>query len=94
MALRIAWSQPAVHDLEAISAFIAEDSPAYASTVIRNLVHRTRNLAKFPRSGRRVPEFDDENIREVIVYGYRLIYHLQIETVLIVAVIHGKRILR
>ena len=47
-------------------------------------------LAQFPRLGRKVPEFDDENVRELIVYSYRIIYRLQGD-VIIAAVIHGKR---
>ena len=50
-------------------------------------------LAQFPRSGRKVPEFDNEDIRELIVYSYRIIYQLQEHEVVIAAVIHGKRVL-
>jgi toxin ParE1/3/4 len=80
--------------LEAIAEYIAEDSPAYAAVVVKNIVHQTRQLSQFPRSGRKVPEFDDENIREVLAYSYRIIYRLQEHEVLIAAVIHGKRILQ
>lgn len=41
-----------------------------------------------------MPEFDDENMRELLVYSYRIIYRLQNDEALIVAVIHGKRILQ
>jgi plasmid stabilization system protein ParE len=41
-----------------------------------------------------VPEFDDENVRELVGYSYRIIYRLQPDEVLIVAVIHGKRVLQ
>jgi toxin ParE1/3/4 len=41
--------------------------------------------------GRRVPELDDENIRERLVYSYRVVYKVQAGRILIVAVIHGKR---
>lgn len=51
-------------------------------------------LARFPRSGRKVPEFDDENIRELLAYSYRIIYRVDEDEVLISAVIHGKRILQ
>ncbi len=54
----------------------------------------TKILARFPRSGRKVPEFDDENVRELIVYSYRIIYRLQDNEVVIAAVIHGKRLLQ
>jgi plasmid stabilization system protein ParE len=83
-----------VQDLETIASYIAQDSPAYAATVVKTIVNQVKTLASFPRSGRKVPEFDDENIRELIAYSYRIIYRLQQEEVLIAAVIHGKRILQ
>jgi toxin ParE1/3/4 len=70
------------------------ESPAYASVVIKNIINQTKMLAHFPHSGRKVPEFDNENIREVQTYSYRIIYQLQPEELLIAAIIHGKRILQ
>jgi toxin ParE1/3/4 len=93
MALRIAWSRRAAQDLENIAEFIAADSPAYAAAVVRKILDRSRHLAQFPHSGRKVPEFDDENIRELVVYSYRVIYRLHSEQILISAIVHGKRIL-
>jgi toxin ParE1/3/4 len=94
MAYRIAWSRRAVQDLDTITDYIAADSPAYAGVVLKNIVNKTRILARFPRAGRKVPEFDDENVRELIVYSYRIIYRLRSDEALVVAVIHGKRILQ
>jgi len=51
-------------------------------------------LAQFPRAGHKVREFDDEDVRELLVYSYRIIYRLNPDEVLIAAVIHGKRILQ
>jgi toxin ParE1/3/4 len=62
--------------------------------VVRTIVNQVKTLASFPRSGRKVPEFDDEDIRELIAYSYRIIYRLEQEEILIAAVIHGKRILQ
>ena len=94
MAHRVVWSRRALQDLEAIAEYIAEDSPAYAAAVVKNIVQQTKQLSQFPRSGRKVPEFDDENIREVFAYSYRIIYRLQQDEVLITAAIHGKRVLQ
>ena len=94
MAHRIVWSKRAVQDLEAVAEYIAADSPAYASVVLKKIVNQTRILAEFPNTGRKVPEFDEENLRELLVYSYRIIYRIQRDDVLIVAVIHGKRILQ
>lgn len=40
-----------------------------------------------------MPELGNENIRERFVYSYRLIYRIQEHEMLVVAVIHGKRLL-
>jgi plasmid stabilization system protein ParE len=48
-------------------------------------------LARFPLSGRVVPELHLSDYREVIVREYRIIYRLTAEDVLIVTVVHGKR---
>ncbi len=94
MAHRVVWSRRALADLEAIAAFIAEDSRSYAKTVVRKIIGLTRNLRSFPRSGRVVPEFENEDVRELIAYSDRIIYRVEGNEVVIAAVIHGKRILQ
>jgi len=84
----------ALHDLESIAEYIDADSPTYAGIVVKKIVSQTRMLAKFPRVGRKVPEFDDENVRELIVYSYRVVYRLQEDEVVIAAIVHGKRMLQ
>ena len=87
----VVWSPRAVDDVRAIATQIAEDSIAYAKSVAQKIVASTRRLAVFPMSGRVVPEFGDESIREVFAYSYRIIYRVEGETVTIAAVVHGKR---
>lgn len=91
MAHRVVWSARALADVEAIASYIAADSPAYARSVVRRIVTLTRTLNKFPRSGRKVPEFDDEAVRELIAHSYRIIYRVEGTDVVVAAVIHGKR---
>jgi len=91
MAHRVVWSARALADVEAIASYIATDSPAYASTVVRRIVGLTKTLSEFPRSGRKVPEFDEDSIRELIAYSYRIVYQVDEAEVIIAAVIHGKR---
>ena len=93
MARGVAWSPRALADVQAIASYIASDSPSYAKAVVRRIVALTRTLREFPLSGRKVPEFDDENIRELFAYNYRIIYRVAGNEVVIAAVVHGKRIL-
>ena len=60
MAHRVVWSRRALQDIEAIAEYIAQDSSAYATAVVKSIVTQAKMLARFPRSGRKVPEFDDE----------------------------------
>lgn len=91
MAYEVVWSPRAVDDVEAIAAYIAEDSLAYARSVAQRIVASARKLGSFPMSGRVVPEFGQENIREVFAYSYRIIYRVEGEMVTIAAVVHGRR---
>ena len=93
MDYRVAWSPEALDDVDAIAAYIHRDSPAYAHAVTEKIIDASRDLKHFPKSGRIVPELDDNNIRERFVYSYRLIYRIEGNTILIAAVIHGKRLL-
>src|SRR5437762_7995973 len=91
MAHAVVWSAAAVEDLESIAEHISRDSAAYDAAVIRNIIESTRRLTKFPESGRIVPELNDRSTREVIAHGYRVIYRLQEEHVLVITVLHGRR---
>jgi toxin ParE1/3/4 len=93
MDYRIDWSPEAVEDVEAIAEYIARDSEMYAKSLVSTILDSVKHLSSFPRIGRRVPEIADESIRELFVYNYRLIYRILDDRILIVAVIHGKRLL-
>ena len=93
MAHRVIWSPRAVADVEAIASYIAADSTTYANTVVRRIIRLASSLENFPRSDRKVPEFDNENIRELFAYSYRIMYHIEEGRVTIAAVIHGRRML-
>ncbi len=93
MDFRIVWSPEASDDLESIAEYIAKDSDAYARAVVTKILHVTRNITKFPFIGRVVPEISNDNIRERFVYSYRVVYKIKEDTIIIVAIIHGKRLL-
>ena len=87
------WTTPALTDAEAIRDYIARDSPRYAADLMARLVGAVERLAQFPESGRKVPELDRPDVRELIVGNYRVVYRLvrQGEVVEIAAVVHAAR---
>ncbi len=91
---RVIWTRQAVEDVEAIKAYVARDSEHYATFLADRLVAAIERLERFPQSGRIVPEVGDESLREVIHENYRLVYRVRADSVEVVTVYHGTRLLR
>ena len=91
--VEIEWSSIAQNDLNKIIDYIAQDSLEYALLFYEQVREKVENLTQFPKMGRKVPELDDPNIRELILRNYRLIYQILGEKIQIVRLLHGSRIL-
>lgn len=78
-------------DVDAIAAYIARDSPAYAATVVQRILNVTQQLPLQGAAGMVVPEYTDDRLREHSAYGYRIIYRLNGDHIRILAVIHRNR---
>ena len=89
--MRVEWSDPASEDLDDLVRYISRDSAFYARRFGQKIVLATRRIREFPESGRMVPEVEDKTLREIIVQGYRVMYRLEPDRVLILAVMHGSR---
>ncbi|MTV38210.1 type II toxin-antitoxin system RelE/ParE family toxin [Duganella radicis] len=94
MARQIIWSDSATEDIEAIADRIAQDSQSNASRVVKKILAVADDLDRFPHLGAVVPEANDANLRQRIVFHYRLIYRIELDTINILAVIHARRRLR
>ena len=75
--------------LLAIYEWIARDSPLYALQIMDNLTKRSQQMSDFPFSGRMVPEFEVQDLREVIEGAYRIIYRVTADQIDVLAVVHG-----
>ncbi len=60
------WTPEARSRLEDIEAYIAKDSPAAAQEMVQRILARTRQLEIAPRSGRPVPDYQQEDLRELL----------------------------
>lgn len=89
----IRWSSQARKDLEALSDHLREVAPAYAERFEEQVFEATRRLEVFPRSGRVIPEAEEEQLREVIYRDYRIMYHVSEadDEVLTLTVLHSSR---
>ena len=93
MAFKMIWSLQARDDLREIVTFIAADNPVAAGSFGFMLMYNVDVLADFPQLGRVVPEEQNENVREVVVRPYRIVYQVMADEriVAIARVWHGAR---
>jgi plasmid stabilization system protein ParE len=54
---------------------------------------RSEQIATFPLWGRMVPEYEAQDIREVIEKPYQLIYRIKADQVDVLAIIHSAQLL-
>ena len=87
----VIWTGPAIADLRSIHDFIARDSHHYAKKVTHEIRGKTDVLERLPRIGRRVPEAGNEDVRELSIYSYRIIYEIRGQHSFVLAVVHKRR---
>ena len=86
--VRINWTFQAKDDLKAIAEYISKDSMRYAKLQVTRLKTRTRILKTQTRSGKIVPEINQQNIRELIEGSYRIIYKIVEDNQIDILTIH------
>ena len=91
--MRLRWADEAQRDLKSIRAYIARDNPVAARGWVKKLRERARKAARSPLAGRVVPEADREDIREVFVRSYRIVYQVGEKTVEVLTVLEGHKLL-
>jgi toxin ParE1/3/4 len=79
MAYKLIWSPAARDDLHDIVFFIARDNPNRARSFGYELISETNRLQEFPELGRIVPEYRNDQIREIIFRPYRIVYRVDDE---------------
>ena len=91
--MRVHWTNNAIEHLANIYEYIALNSPTYAKQMVNRITRRSAQIGDQPFSGRQVPEYQADDIRELIENPYRIIYRLKQDQIDVVAVIHGARLL-
>ncbi len=92
--VKVIWTDFAIEDLRLIHDYISKDSKRYADRFLEKLLERVDQLESFPKSGRVVPEFNIDTIREIIEGNYRIVYKISTTQIAIVRVHHAARQLK
>lgn len=94
--MNLVWSRRASRDLEQVGAYVALDAPERARSFVQTLIERGKQAQRLPGAGRIVPEFQDENIRELIEGSYRIVYEIRPakKEIVVLTVFEGHRLLQ
>ena len=90
----IAWSEPALADLEAIADSIALDNPRAARELVVRVVKHVEQLADFPLSGSRPRELRGSRYRQLAEPPCRIFYRYDGETVFVLHVMRSEQRLK
>lgn len=91
--MNVLWTARSEKDLLEIGRFIAKDNRTTARQWTAKLKKKAHEAVRNPRAGRQVPEFEREDVREVFLKSYRIVYRIQVKHIEILTVFEGHRLL-
>ena len=91
--MRVFWTEKAIERIGEIAQYIAQDSHLAAERWAEKIIQKVESLSAFPKSGRKVPELNKKEYRELVFGNYRIIYKTSGETMYVLTVRHFKQIL-
>ena len=86
----IEYKQDARESIEQIVEYIERDSIYYANKTAKEIIKRIKDLSIFPYMGRKIPEYNNTNLREIIYKSYRILYKVN-SKIYILNIFHHSR---
>ena len=95
MAGSVIWSISALKELRGIRKYLTKHASSETAThVTKQITNATRRLKDFPDSGRMVPEFERQELKELLVSSYRVIYRRSFSATEVLRIAHMRQNLR
>lgn len=92
--MKIILARSALSDLQEIKAhYLAQGVPDIGQKFVNAILKDVQRLRDHPDSGRKVPEFDQDRIREIIHPPFRVVYLRNAASVNLVRVWRSERLL-
>jgi plasmid stabilization system protein ParE len=91
--VKVFWTEKAIERISEIAKYIAQDNPMAADRWAEKIFFKMESLSGFPKAGRKVPELDKKQYRELVFGNHRIIYRMSGETLYVLTVRHFKQVL-
>lgn len=89
--MKIEWHSKAEDNFVSIILYIKKDSPKYSLIFAEKIFNALENISLYNKLGKIVYEFNNENIREIDFWSYRVIYEIHKDKIVILGILHSKR---
>jgi plasmid stabilization system protein ParE len=89
--VKLIWAPRAIARASDIAAYIAQERPAAAARWLDAVFDAVATLKAHPRRGRKVPEINRPDIRELLHGAYRIIYRQDARRVVVLIIRHARR---
>lgn len=61
---------------------------------MHDICELVEELNELPKMGRTVPELNEEAVRELLLYSYRIVYEIKDEEIFVLTVVHQRKNLK
>ncbi len=89
--MKLTWSERAQADIFEIARYIGTDNRSAAAAWVKKVSDHAQLAREFPQAGRIVPEYSKDDLREVLMDNYRIVYLVSTEGIMIVTVFERHR---
>lgn len=86
----ILWSEAALLDIDEVCVYVSQKKPENARLMANKIQNSVQGILEDPYIGRKIPEYNQEHLRERIVDGFRILYRITPEAIEIVAIFSGR----
>lgn len=92
--MKLIIARSALNDLQDIKAYyLDQEVPEIGQQFVSAILEKAQRLIDHPDSGRKVPEFYQEQIRELIYPPFRIVYMRHTSVVSVVRIWRNERLL-
>ena len=88
--MRVIWAPRAIARAAEIAQYIAADRPGAAEAWVEQLFAKAATLKQHARRGKKVPEVDRDEIRQILHGKHRIIYRVDAKRVVVLTVRHSR----
>ncbi len=75
--MKVFWTERAIERISEIAQYIAQDSHMAAERWAEKIIQKMESLSEFPKAGRKVPELNKKEYRELVLGNVLTVRHFK-----------------